>query len=448
MFVSAISLLGGCWQSETNIYEAEDYHLPVEAELISISDEFGPLGLYSVNAESKYAPIYKTASPNSPEQMFRTFDIGFIPIDRMATYRDPHEDWETNPRFSNAIFGENETRLYVTTAERDEEQGQLVFASYIRNDVFGICSMLLRDGKRLHDEFIEFASMRAPERQMVRKTGIATLVLFEATEANNRGELECDEYKINAHETGERSSLFERAQQGDALRKANAQREMEKAVNEALSNASSVGSTNPQLAAQAQNTMDVFAQVTTRPQNIQDPQLDWIKGLIGSWRFTSSTGSDIVALIWPLEYPGRPSRVLGFAASTADGQCIYEIVPMMTPSIRNERDRRDGFKRAAEGDIYAQSILNVRFATNVAGANGRVSKDIPYEVQRACLERLKVSGYFVFDPETQSFSYAEDDFEETAALVRTRPTTALETYLAHEERRYTQRGDDLRILKS
>lgn len=445
-FVSALLLLGGCWQSETNIYQAEDYHLPVEAELISISDGFGPLGLYSVNEENQYTPIYKTASPNSPEQMFRTFDIGFVPIDRMATYRDPHEDWETNPRFSNAIFQDDETRLYVTTAEQDQEQGQLVFASYIKSDVFGICSMLLQDGKGLHAEFNEFASMRAPERQMVRKTGIATLVLSEATEAKNRGELECDQYKIKAHESLERSSLFERAQRGDALRKANAQRETEKAVDEAISIATPSRSANTQLVTEAQNTMDVFAQVTARPQNTQDPQLDWIKGLIGSWRFTSSTGSQIVALIWPLEYQGRPSRVLGFAAATADGQCIYEIVPMMTPSIRNERDRRRGFKRATEGDIYAQSLLNVRFATNVAGTNGRVSKKIPYEVQRACLERLKVSGYFVFDPETQSFSYAQDDFEETTPLVRTPLTPALETYLAHEERRYTQRGDDLRIL--
>ncbi len=94
----------------------------------------------------------------------------------------------------------------------------MLFASFVSNDVIGICSTLLQQGKGLHDEFSQFASMRAYEHAFTRKAGIAMLVLAEATEAKGRSELECDEYKIKAHAKDERAQLFEAARAGDVLR--------------------------------------------------------------------------------------------------------------------------------------------------------------------------------------------------------------------------------------
>lgn len=440
-------MLSGCWQSEDKIYEVEDYFVPVQGDLVTVSDTHGPLGLYSISDQNQYVPVYTEAETNSLEQTFRSFNVGFVPIDRMATYKEPHEDWQTNPTLSRSIFEDEETRLFIATLEHDEQTGQVVVASFVREDVLGICPMVLQKGKSLHEEFLQFASMREPAQSFTRKAGIAVLALNEVSQAKQQDELSCNEYKIEVHQSRDRARLIESVKKGDALRKAESEREAEAMLAEVDRAAEPyIARKKSEQASSPSSPVDISAQVTASPQALEDPQLDWIKGLIGSWRFTSSTGSDIVALIWPLEYPGRPSRYLAFAASTADGQCIYEIATMATPSIRNERDRRWGFTRAAEGTVHTESFLNVRFATNVVGANGRVSNDIPYPVRRACLERLKASGYFVYDLETRSFSYARDDFESTNALVRTAPTPALNTYLAHEERRYTQRRDDLRVL--
>ena len=75
LLISAFAL-AGCWQSEDRIYMAEDYFIPVKSELVSISDEFGPLGIYEINSENQYRPVFRDAEPNSFEQKFRVFNIG------------------------------------------------------------------------------------------------------------------------------------------------------------------------------------------------------------------------------------------------------------------------------------------------------------------------------------------------------------------------------------
>ena len=71
----SVFALAGCWQSEDRIYMAEDYFIPVQSELVSISDEFGPLGIYEINSENQYRPVFRDAESNSFEQKFRVFNI-------------------------------------------------------------------------------------------------------------------------------------------------------------------------------------------------------------------------------------------------------------------------------------------------------------------------------------------------------------------------------------
>ena len=233
LLISAFAL-AGCWQSEDRIYMAEDYFIPVKSELVSISDEFGPLGIYEINSENQYRPVFRDAEPNSFEQKFRVFNIGLVPIDRMATYKEPHEDWQANRNFSKSVFEDGDTTMFVSVAEQEGQAGQLLFASFVSNDVFGICSTLLQQGKGLHDEFSQFASMRASGHAFTRKAGIAMLVLAEATEAKGHSELECDEYKIKAHAKDERAQLFEAARAGDVLRTARTEELAAEARNEAV----------------------------------------------------------------------------------------------------------------------------------------------------------------------------------------------------------------------
>ncbi len=227
-------MLSGCWQAEDKIYEKEDYFLPVKGELITISDAHGPLGLYSISDQNQYIPAYREAETNSPEQTFRVFNMGFVPIDRMATYKEPNEDWEANPTFSRSIFEDEETRLFISTLEQEEQPGQLIFASFVRGDVLGVCSTLLQQGKSLHDEFTQFASMRASEHAFTRKAGIAMLVLAEATEAKGHSGLQCDEYQIKTHAQSERAQLIEAARTGDVLRAAQTEELAAETRNEAV----------------------------------------------------------------------------------------------------------------------------------------------------------------------------------------------------------------------
>lgn len=228
LLVLSVLAIAGCWQSEDNIYNADDYFLPVQGDLVTISDEFGPLGVYSINSENQYVPVFKEAEKNSFEQKFRMFDIGFIPVDRMAAYKKPREDWRANHTFSRSIFQDEETLLFISTLQQAEQPGQLLLTSFVSNDVIGICSTLLQEGKGLHEEFSEFASIHAPEQAFTRKAGIAMLVLNEVTEAKRRGELECDEYKIETHSHGDQDELFEAVTRGDAQRKAQAKQQMTK----------------------------------------------------------------------------------------------------------------------------------------------------------------------------------------------------------------------------
>lgn len=216
----ALLMLSGCWQSDDKIYGAEDYFVPAQGDLVTVSDAHGPLGLYAISDQNQYIPVYTEAETDSFEQTFRSFNIGFVPIDRMATYKEPHEDWRESRTFSRSIFEDEETRLFISTLEQDEQPGQLIFASFVRGDVLGICSTLLQQGKGLHDEFSQFASMREPEHAFTRKAGIAMLVFAEATEAKGHSGLQCDEYKIKAHPKDERAQLFEAARMGDVLRAA------------------------------------------------------------------------------------------------------------------------------------------------------------------------------------------------------------------------------------
>ena len=106
----SVFALAGCWQSEDRVYTAEDYFIPVQSEFVSISDDFGPLGIYEISSENQYRPVFREADPNSFEQKFRVLDIGLVPIDRMATYKEPLEDWQANRTFSNSIFEDGDTR--------------------------------------------------------------------------------------------------------------------------------------------------------------------------------------------------------------------------------------------------------------------------------------------------------------------------------------------------
>lgn len=220
VFLISVFALAGCWQSEDRIYTAEDYFIPVQSELVSISDDFGPLGIYEISSENQYRPVFREADPNSFEQKFRVLDIGLVPIDRMATYNEPREDWQANRTFSKSIFEDGDTTMFVSVAEQEGKAEQFLFASFVSNDVFGICSTLLQQGTGLHDEFLQFASMRTSEHAFTRKAGIAMLVLAEATEAKGHSELQCDEYKIKAHAMDERDQLFKAARMGDDLRAA------------------------------------------------------------------------------------------------------------------------------------------------------------------------------------------------------------------------------------
>lgn len=216
----SVFALASCWQTEDRVYNAEDFFIPVQSELVSISDEFGPLGIYEISSENQYRPVFREAEPNSFEQKFRVLDIGLVPIDQMATYKEPRENWQANRTFSKSIFGDGDTTMFVSVAEQEGRADQFLFASFVSNDVFGICSTLLQQGTGLHDEFLQFASMRTSAHAFTRKAGIAMLVLAEATEAKGQSELQCDEYRIKAHAKDERDQLFKAARMGDDLRAA------------------------------------------------------------------------------------------------------------------------------------------------------------------------------------------------------------------------------------
>lgn len=219
----SVFALASCWQTEDRVYKAEDFFIPIQSELVSLSDEFGPLGIYEISSENQYRPVFREAEPNSFEQKFRVLDIGLVPIDHMATYKEPRENWQANRTFSKSIFGDGDTTMFVSVAEQEGRADQFLFASFVSNDVFGICSTLLQQGTGLHDEFLQFASMRASAHASTRKAGIAMLVLAEAAEAKGQSELQCDEYKIKAHAKDERAQLFKATRMGDDLRAARAE---------------------------------------------------------------------------------------------------------------------------------------------------------------------------------------------------------------------------------
>lgn len=210
--------LSACWQSENEIYDASDYFPPVAGDLVTISDAHGPLGLYSINEQNQYVPVYTEAEPNSVEQPFRLQRFGFVPVDRMASYQEPNEAWQARPTLSRSVFPDKDTLIYVAIAEHEEEPGQTVLTTLLDGDVISVCSMLLQEGKGEHKNFAELAAMQGPQYAFARKSGIAMLVLVEITNAKQKGELDCDRYNIASHSQSALGSLRESLERGDLLR--------------------------------------------------------------------------------------------------------------------------------------------------------------------------------------------------------------------------------------
>lgn len=214
----AVLSLSACWEAEEKIYDARDFYVPVTGEIISLTDGDSLIGLYRVTDQNQFTPIYTETSGQSNLQPFRKLDIGFVPIDRMAVFSEPNENWQQQRALSRSVFSDGDTLLFIAVASHEEQSGQYLFVSHIKGRALSLCPSLLKQGTHGHKNFLEAAALRGPANALRRKTATATLVLSEIMAAHHDGGLSCDLYEFQVHPESERGSLLEAIRASDQRR--------------------------------------------------------------------------------------------------------------------------------------------------------------------------------------------------------------------------------------
>lgn len=211
------ALLPACWQAVETVYDREDFYLPVTADIVSISDKYGPLGIYKINSNNQYVPLYKEVDGLAFENDFRTANLSLVPIDRVLTVIGDTSRWAQKRIFSSEIFPDTERYLLITVASRDKSVGQGLTASYVEGDVFARCNGALHQGSPQYDTFIKsHANSALNDRQ--RKIAVALAASQDIRLAHKNGGLKCQTYSIGTHQGAALVSLIQSIKAGDKKR--------------------------------------------------------------------------------------------------------------------------------------------------------------------------------------------------------------------------------------
>jgi hypothetical protein len=213
--VVLVPSLAGCWESKEAIYDSTDFHLREVGEIITISDQHGPLGLYYAGAANQYLPIYTDAEPNTKEFLFRKFRIGMVPIDRaLATERSAN--WMSDRKHSSALLKDGKAHLFIFVLEAVEVEGQGFAFGYVEGNKLSICPEVLQNGSAFHDRFKTF--VRADGTTANKKRGVANLIFMSSGVARRQGKLDCDHYTVGTRSEEEFEGILQAIDLGDALR--------------------------------------------------------------------------------------------------------------------------------------------------------------------------------------------------------------------------------------
>ncbi len=207
--------LPGCWESKQRIYDSSDFYSRQDGELITISDQYGPLGLHLAGSSKWYLPVYTEAELNTPEFAFRKFRIGLVPIDR-ALATDRSADWLAERKHSRTILKEGSAHLMIFVMEADEVEGQGFAFGYVEGNKLSICPEVLRKGSAFHDRFKTF--VRADGAPKNKKRGVANLIWYSSGVAQRQGEFECSHYTIATRSEQDFEEILQAIDRGDALR--------------------------------------------------------------------------------------------------------------------------------------------------------------------------------------------------------------------------------------
>lgn len=207
--------LAGCWESKGPIYDSSDFYHRERGELITISDQYGPLGLHFAGAGNRYLPVYTKAKQGTPEFPFRRFRIGMVPIDR-ALATDRSADWIADRKHSSALLKDGKAHLMIFVMEADEVEGQGFAFGYVEGNKLSICPEVLQNGSAFHDRFKTF--VRADGTTANKKRGVANLIFMSSGVARRQGELDCDHYKVATRSEEEFDEILQAIDRGDALR--------------------------------------------------------------------------------------------------------------------------------------------------------------------------------------------------------------------------------------
>jgi hypothetical protein len=209
--------LAGCWQATTTVYESSDFYLPVSADIVAIEDQYGPVGIYKINANNQYVPLFREPKSRKPEKDFRDANLGLVPIDRMLKVFGDRSKWREDRIFSSEIFPETQRLLMITAASRDKGVGQALTISYVEGKVFARCSGAIYDGSAEHGAFMK-AHANTELSDGIRKITVTLAATRDITLAKKKGSLSCQRYAITVHPQAALPTLVQSIKTGDRRR--------------------------------------------------------------------------------------------------------------------------------------------------------------------------------------------------------------------------------------
>lgn len=245
LIVVSTLVLAGCWQATSAIYGPNDFHVPVDAPVVSINDAFGPLGIYSIDEQKQYVPLFREAKGMSLEREFRDANIALVPLDRILAFFQKGDVWVRRRDISKQLFPNSEKYLYLAISSRNTASAQALAVAYIEGDVLARCKGAIYDKSPKHSDFLKQLGSPTGAGALLQKVRVASLVFDEIMRAQKSGSLRCDEYRIKTHQTSEVRALSQEMRRGDARRAISGeqQRQQQKIVREreAEENASAAG---------------------------------------------------------------------------------------------------------------------------------------------------------------------------------------------------------------
>lgn len=209
--------LTGCWQAAVDIYSAEDFFVPFQGDIISLSDDYGPLGLYQVDAQNRYVPIYTDAPAISPESDYRSSRFGLVALDQALAWPTKRDSWRKDRSISSQEYPDEDKLLLIAVASTPGGVGQALTVATLSGNTFSRCSRAIYDKSPQYNAFLKLQGNDGVISD-VEKTYATVLVHNEIIRARKQGVFRCTELAVKTHPRSAKAKLIQAAKSGDGRR--------------------------------------------------------------------------------------------------------------------------------------------------------------------------------------------------------------------------------------